>query len=133
MNNSGTIINNKGNRKCRVQGGAANTVGAIYAGRCIKNIISVGQTGGPVNIRFNGHRADVRLRPYRTELDAQFYKHGCDFERDLEVTILEQVSGSAHLREYKEDKWITRLNTVHPHGLNKLVREYGQVYKTLFA
>ena len=134
MNNTGTIINNKGNRKCRVQGGSSNTLGGIYAERCKKHdVISVGQTGGPVHIRFNGHRSDVRLRPYRTELDAHFNNHGCDFDTDLEVTILEQVTGSVHLREYKEDVWMTRLNTIHPHGLNKLVREYGHVYKTLFS
>ena len=134
MNNTGTIVNNKGNRQCKVQGGSANTVGVIYAGRCRKHdVISVGQTGGPLNARFNGHRSDVKLRPYRTELDTHFHSNGCDFNKDLEVTILEQVTGSTSLREFKEDKWITRLNTIHPHGLNKLVREYGNVYKTLFA
>ena len=134
MNNTGTITNNKSKRTCHVQGGPPNTIGAIYAGRCTKHdIISVGQTGGPVNIRFNGHRSDIKLRPYRTELDQHFHTHGCDFDKDLEVTILEQVTGSQSLREYKEDRWMTRLNTLHPYGLNKVVREYGNVYKTLYA
>ena len=129
MNNTGFIVNTKG---C-IQGGPANTVGAIYAGHCTKHeFLSVGQTGGPVNIIFNGHRSDVKLRPWRTELDTHFNEHGCCFKKDLVVSILEQVTGSESLRLYMEDKWITRLNTNHPYGLNKQVSEFGQIYSKLF-
>ena len=133
LNRTGTITNTRGNRTCRIEGGPANIVGCIYAGRCKKHdFTSVGQTGGPLNQRMNGHRSDIKLRAYRTELDRHFADNDCDFDRDLELSILEQVSGTEALRLYKEDKWITRLNTAHPHGLNKLVNEFGHVYQTLF-
>ena len=134
MNNSGSIVKNKGKRKFRLQGGSARVKGAIYAGHCLKHdFISVGQTGGQVNVRFNGHRSDIKLRPWRTELDSHFNVNDCCFEKDLEVSVLEQVTGSEALRLYKEDKWITRLNTKHPNGLNKQVSEFGQIYYKLFS
>ena len=86
-----------------------------------------------MNVCFNGHRSDIKLRPYRNELDQHFHTHGFDFDKDLEVTILERVTGSQSLREYKEDRRMTRFNTLHPYGLNKVVREYGNEYKTLYA
>ena len=54
-------------------------------------------------------------------------------DTDLQVSVLEQVSGSRALREYKEDRWITRLQTVVPNGMNaSYATDFGPTYAKLF-
>ena len=66
MNHEGAITNFRTKRSARISGGSANTVGCIYAGECVRhNLLYVGQTGGSLNVRFNGHRSDMNLRPDR--------------------------------------------------------------------
>ena len=33
---------------------------------------------------------------------------------------------------YKEDKWITRLDTLQPLGMNEDISEFGSIYNSLF-
>ena len=134
MNRSGLITNTKARRTARISGGPANTAGCIYAGECTKHqLLYVGQTGGPLNVRFNGHRSDASLRPERCELDQHFAEGNCDINKDLRVSILEKAQGTSEaFREYKEDRWITRLQTNKPTGLNVSTHEFGQIYRSLY-
>ena len=49
----------------------------------------------------------------------------------MEVCILETGIETEEERELQEDKWICRLQTVNPHGINKDLHQYGKdMYKT---
>ena len=134
MNRLDLITNTYARKTARIAGGLANTTGCIYAGECTKhNLLYVGQTGGPLNVRFNGHRSDTSLRPERCELDQHFAEGNCDINTDLRVSILEKAHGTSDaFREYKEDIWITRLQTNKPTGLNVSPHEFGQIYRLLY-
>lgn len=134
MNDSGSITNAISGRSCKIPGGSANTRGCIYAAECKKHsLLYVGETGGPLNVRFNGHRSDMNLRPDRCELDAHFASNDCDMANDMLISVLETIPGSTETyRKYKEDKWITRLDSIKPKGLNVSSHDFGYVYKTLF-
>ena len=102
----------------------------IYAARCIKcDVIYVGQTGDTISNRFSKHRYDIKKRPENSELAEHFFKdHN---ESDMEVCILETGIETEEERELQEDKWICRLQTVNPHGINKDLHQYGKdMYKT---
>ncbi len=134
MNRSHSITNPQTQRTCRINGGAANIVGSVYAAECTKHKkLYVGQTGRPLNCRFNNHRSDAKHRPYTCKLAEHFHENSCSMDTDLRVSVLEQVSGSQALREYREDKWITRLQTQEPTGFNSNFRtEYGPIHAKLF-
>ena len=134
MNTSGLITNSRARRSARIAGGPANTIGCIYAAECTKHdLLYVGQTGGRLNVRFNGHRSDTSLRPERCELDQHFAEGNCNINKDLRVSVLENAKGTSDsFREYKEDRWITRLQTNKPAGLNVSSHEFGQIYRALY-
>ena len=51
--------------------------------------------------RCNGHRSDIQNDPGRCALLKHFHDHGCDLQKDLHVSILEQeVFGSLEYREF---------------------------------
>ena len=114
-----TITNQKTKRTCQIGGGPATTKGAIYAAECNKHkLLYIGQTERTLSTRFNNHRSDVIHQPHVCKLTEHFNQNSCSMDTDLQVSVLEQVSGSRALREYKEDRWITRLQTVAPNGMN---------------
>ena len=108
----------------------------IYAAECTKcQALYVGQTKQQLFLRFTGHRSDITLRPNRCELPQHFHEapSSCDFDRDLQIHILQKnVTGSRISRETEEDKWIMKLGTLAPSGLNAKLSEYGSLYQTLF-
>ena len=133
MNKNATLHNNKSGRSCKIEGGAANTAGVIYAAECQKHdVICVGHTGQPINARFNLHRSNITCHNMTCELVEHFSSQGCSFKDDLRISILEKVSGTKDYREFKEDKWMSRLRTFYPTGMNKKCKEFGHIYKTLF-
>lgn len=120
----------------KTAGGNANSRYVVYAAKCCRcELIYVGYTTLALNERFNIHRSDVTKHPDRSELPKHFNKNpNCDFEKDLEVHILQRDVGSSRsLLEAAEDKWIIRLNTLTPNGMNVKLNEYGSTYKKLFA
>ena len=133
MKRTDTIINSQNNRQCKIQGGSANDQGVIYAAECTKHsLIYTGQTGDKLSNRFNRHRSDIKCYPTRCELSKHFNENDCLFEKDLAVYILEKVDGPESLRLFKEDKWIMRLDTSAPNGLNIHLNDLGSLYKSLF-
>ena len=48
------------------------------------------------------------------------------------LSILEKVKGSEFLQKYKEDQWITCLDTIYPHGLNMHLSDFRLLYSSLF-
>ena len=135
MNNTGQITNPVSGRTCKITGGPSNVVGCIYAAECTKHsLMYVGETGNALNTRFNGHRSDTKLRSDRCELDAHFASNDCDIDKDMRVSVLETLPGATEtFRLYKEDKWITRLETNKPKGLNVSNHDFGHIYKSLFG
>ncbi len=133
MNTTGLITNPQNQRKSKIPIGKATDSNVIYAAKCKKHqLLYVGMTGGSLNTRFSGHRSDIKNYPERCELPKHFKDHGCDFNSDLEVSVLEYVKGGAATRLHKEDMWIKRLGTSSPHGLNEKTSEYGAIHKALF-
>ena len=133
MNNSGTITNTKAGITLPIEGGLPTDAGVIYAVRCTKHdIISVGNTTHQLNERMNGHRSQITTAPQSCELVSHFATCGCDFRKDVEISILEHVSGSPERMVLHEDKWITRLNTKAPYGLNVRLTCFGRLYFSLF-
>jgi len=93
----------------------------------------IGQTGRKLSDRFTNHRHDVKHRPEACKLAEHFHDNDCCFSSDLRVSVLEQVTESEDLREYKEDRWITRLQTMNPSGMNAAYgTDFGSVYDKLF-
>lgn len=134
MNTTNTLTNQQINKTVYVDGGNATDSNVVYAAECTKHhLIYVGQTKQQLNDRFRGHRSDITCYPDRCELPNHFHTNDCDFEKDLSVTILEQhVTGSREIREFHEDKWILRLGTLRPNGMNAHVNNYGKTYQNLF-
>ena len=115
--------------------GHAKMSNVVYAARCKRcDIIYVGYTTNQLNNRFSGHRSDVSCHPDRSELPKHFKDSpSCDFDRDLEVHILQRnISGSRAIMEAHEDRWILRLNTMSPNGLNSKFSEQGVIFNKLF-
>lgn len=135
MSKSTTVTNTLASRSCKIQGGDETTKGAIYSAECIRHkCIYVGQTGRQLNQRFNNHRSDAKNRPETCKLAEHFHSNNCSIDKDLCVSVLEQVTGTQALREYKEDKWITRLQTMRPTGMNtSFATDFGPIYSKLFS
>ena len=133
LNRSGTIINPQNQRSATIPTGSATDTNVIYAAQCTKHkLLYIGMTGGALSTRFTGHRSDIIYHPDRCELPKHFKENGCDFSTDLEVSILEHVKGGEATRLLKEDKWINRLGTLSPNGLNQKTSEFMTVHKSLF-
>ena len=136
MSRSNSVTNEKANITVKTVGGCVNTRNLVYAAKCKRCKISyVGYTTMQLNERFNLHRSDVLHHPDRSELPGHFSgSPACDFERDLEVHILQKdLSGSRAILEAAEDKWILKLDTLAPNGMNVKLNEYGTTYKKLFC
>jgi len=132
MNDSGTITSSDGSKTFKTAGGSCTQSNVIYAAECTRhNLLYVGQTSTPLNTRFNGHRSDISKKPESCQLPKHFSKHGCSFQNDLKVTILENNLPNEEIRTTREDMWITRLKTLTPKGLNTDLHEYGRCFYKL--
>lgn len=133
MNRTGTIVNPQNQRSATIPVGTATDNNVIYAAQCTKHqLLYIGMTGGALSNRFTSHRSDITHYPDRCELPKHFHENGCNFATDLEVSILEHVKGGVATRLLKEDKWIRRLDTLSPNGLNERTSEFMAVHKSLF-
>ena len=138
LSTSSTLINihsgvtvNTMNNECTI-----HESNVVYAAECTKcHMLYVGQTKQKTFERFVGHRSDTAQRPERCELPQHFADPStdCNFNSDLRIHILQRnVTGPRCIREAEEDKWIMKLGTLSPLGMNAKLSDYGCLYKTLF-
>ena len=129
------ITNKLSHKSCYTSGGKCSTTDTIYAAECTRhNTIFVGQSSQKLNSRFNGHRSDVKVKPKACELSQHFHNNKeCSIDRELKIYILQDnVTGSWEEREYFEDRWITRLNSKAPNGMNSNLKEFAKTFYALF-
>ena len=75
--------------------------------------------------RFSRHRYDIKNRSDNSKLAKHF--HECrNLIDDFNVTILQNNIKTAAARRYHEDKWICKLKTLAPHGLNTEIGDYAK-------
>ena len=98
----------------------SNVVYLITCNAC--SVIDVGETGNQLRTRLNNHRSDIRHNN-DTQVARHFNEAGHSYA-DLRITILESgpfsddTSLETIYRRNCESKWITRLKTRQPGGLN---------------
>ena len=71
---------------------------------------------------------DIKNRPDNSELVKHFHENH-SLSDDLNVTILENNIKTAAARRYPEDKWICKLKTLAPNGLNTKTGDYAKEMK----
>ena len=136
MSTATKLTNNKTSTTVKTAGGNATSRNVVYAARCRRcDLIYVGYTTQALNERFNTHRSDITNHPDRSELPKHFRNNpSCNFDRDLELHVLQRDAGDTRaLLEAAEDKWVLRLQTISPNGMNKKLNEYGSTFKKLFG
>ena len=111
--------------------GEGGRVVSLVVGIVLEDMVPAGFL---LNSRFNGHRSDVKVKPKACELSQHFHNNKeCSIDRDLKVYILQDnVTGSWEKREYFEDRWITRLNSKAPNGMNSNLKEFAKTFYALF-
>ena len=134
MNHSGRVTNDQNGITVRTEGGNANDSNVVYAAKCTRHKqLYVGYTTTPLNIRFNVHRSHIIHEPDSCELVQHYAQNRCDFTTDLQVAVLAHVNGTRDKFLMEEDKWIARLNTKQPNGMNVKLSAFGQLYYDLFG
>ena len=130
FSNSNVITNKLSHKSCYTSVGKCSTTDTIYVAECTRHsMIYVGQSSQKLNSRFNGHRSDIKVKPKACELSQHFHNNKeCSIDRDLKVYMLQDnVTGSWEKREYFEDRWITRLNSKEPNGMNSNLNEFAKL------
>ena len=131
-----------GKNHCVRNGGSCNTENIIYGLRCkLCNKWYVGESSLQLRGRLNGHRAaTVRLKEGKllnsqmndTGAAEHFVEEGHDFDRDLELYMLESGCWkSAAERKKRESYYICKFSTLEPAGLNKTAGIMGQFYGSI--
>ena len=96
----------KKGRKMKIVGQLdCRTVGAVYAMWCRKceRVVYVGKTMNRVMDRFMGHRAD--LRGEDESKPAYHFKKEGHVEEDMEVIVLEEVTGRDDMYRVTRERW----------------------------
>ena len=130
LNKENSITNEKANISIKLKAtGNCKTKNIIYAAKCRKhNTVYTGHTGESLSVRFSKHKYDFKKRPDNSELAEHFHQNH-DF-KDLEIYILQTDIANVNERLYLEDKWMCRLQTQQPTGLNK---EGGNYVKEMYT
>ena len=99
----------------------------VYAVSCKKcDLLYVGQTGEALQTRMSKHRYDCRKRRGNSALAQHFFDaKDNDPERDMRICILQTGLSTKAEREFHKDRWICRLQTMEPTGINKERHQYG--------
>ena len=131
MSKKDTISNENTGVTIKIKkGGTCKSTGVIYAVNCKKcKSIYVGHSGDPMSNRYSKHKYDITKRPEQNELSSHCHKNH-DLEKDLEVYIIDYGIPKLEQREHLEDKYICKLQTLHPQGLITRIGPYAkEMYK----
>ena len=123
-----------GNKSFNVLDSSPNSKNVIYCAECTScDKIYVGSTGNTLQVRFRGHKSDIKCYPDRCELPGHFAESpGCDFRRDLRLSVLETTTANESQRLEREEIWIQRLSCLSPHRLmNSKSTEIAAMHKIL--
>ena len=77
----------------------------------------VGSTVTALRFRMNNHKSCIRNTDPQQGECFELYRHLREHGSGFKCQILEQTSGSGCLRE-RETRWIWRMGSIHPNGLN---------------
>ena len=137
MSKTNSVTNHLTNKTSYTAGGKCNTKYTIYAAECTNhNLLYIGQSSQKLNCRFNGYRSDVTVKPKACELTQHFSQSkNCKMDNDLRVYICRIIWNIPHLRgwiEYFENRWITRLDTKAPNGMNTKLNDFAKTFFQLF-
>ena len=85
----------------------------------------VGKSEWPFNLRLNNYRHRIKSTDFDKLLPVEqhFRLQGHDFSANAKFTIIEKIENApiekiSSILETHEDRWITRLKTLYPNGLN---------------
>ena len=121
------ITNDKLNITEKIKGtGNCKEREIIYAAQCFKHkVLYIGHTGEQLSGCFSKHRYNIKNRPDNSELAKHFHESH-NLSDYLNVTILENNIKTAAAQRYHEDKWICKLKTLAPNGLNTEIGDYAK-------
>ena len=98
----------------------------IYAAHCSKHkVLYIRHAGERLWERFYKHSYDIKNRSDNSELAKHFHKSHNSID-DLNVIILQNNITTAAAWKYHEDKWICKLRTLAPSGLNTETGGYAK-------
>ena len=121
------------NKRCETEGESSGKQYEIHVAECANcSLLYVDQNRYKLNVKFNDHRSGIKCYPSKCEILRYFLDHGCDCNKDFEVSVLKEVPRGEELWVYQKDKWITWLRTLQPTGMNSLVSDLRKAYKALF-
>ena len=106
----------------------------VYAAECTKHqLLYVGFTTRPLHLPVNNHRSEINLGAHTCEPVQHLSTLDWNFDKDLKIHILQHgLPNNKDACEAEEDKWIIKLITKSPNGMNTVLHDFGQFYKTLF-
>ena len=127
-------INNRSGKFAKTVGGNCNSSHLVYAAECVKHDqLCIGFTTRPLHMRFNNHRSDINTKDMSCELVKHFVNSNCNFDNDLKLYILQKnLPPDLNICKFYEDRWISRLDTRSPNGMNVLLNDYSQLYFKIF-
>lgn len=79
--------------------------------------IYISNTGEELWERFRKHRYDAKNRPDNNELTVHIHTYKCDFEKDIEVSLLKGNLYQKQEKELWQDKFTYLLDAKVPTGL----------------
>ena len=133
LNTTRLTANDKLNKTEKIKGTAnCKEREVIYAAQSSKHkALYIGHIGEQLSERFSKQRYDIKNWPDNSELAEHFYKsHKINY--NLNVTILQDNIKTATAGSYHGEKWICRLKTLTPQGLNIKIYDYAKEMYNLY-
>ena len=95
---------------------SSHLIYCISCSRC--GMLYIGKTGRCLRTRFGEHRRSVTSNDANQPV-ARHFNNGSHCVSDMKIRALCPISGSNDSRKRHEMRLISKLGTVHPHGINE--------------